>query len=334
MKKNKLIFVLFFVFFSAINLFAEGEPVDSESNIKNGFNTKNESSASLEKHLFDLNDSIGKIIISLERLSDIVSKPQIWQIISAISFALITLLLSGIFILLWIDQLKLRKVLGNSQRLAHEKPVKEHKPTEESNSVSQRLLSSEFDTLKNKLDDMQYQLTKLDDKIKNQSECTSRFQSDLTSFQTEMVNIKQTIKNSNDEFILLKNDIDKNKKKLARKELVEDDPVAAFNQWAQNPHLSFPEYFTYVTNVKLEFRTKQEFTDTKTETEWIRNTIGERKYLFPNPNKIDNLSGPIDKLYKVAGTRKAIGTNSVKIINACQIKEGNFIEYQGELMLL
>jgi hypothetical protein len=127
--------------------------------------------------------------------------------------------------------------------------------------------------------------------------------------------------------------MDKNREKLAKKELVESDPVAAFNQWAQNPYFPLPPYFTYVANVRPEFRTKQVFTDTNTETEWIKNTIGEKKYLFPNPNKIDNISGPIDKLYKVTGIRKAKGTNSVKVTEACQIREGNFIEYQGELML-
>jgi len=343
MKRNKLFFVkhlhfvLFFVLFGVFSLYAEDVPPGTELQAESDSNPKDEFPAllsPLEEYFSDLNDKIGGMQSSLDGLSDSVSKPQIWQIIPAISIAFIALLLSGVVVFLWINQLKLRKVSGNGQRLVDEKHIKEHQPTEESKSASQGIILSEINTLKNTLEDVQYQMKKLDDKINHQSENSSHFQGDLASFQADMASLRQTIKSSNDEISSLRSVVEKNREKLARKEQVENDPVHAFNQWAQNPNLPFPEYFTYVTDVKLEFRTKQEFTDTQTETEWIRNTIGEKKYLFPNPNKIDNLSGPIDKLYKVAGTRKAKGSNSVKISNACQIKEGNFIEYQGELLLL
>jgi len=174
----------------------------------------------------------------------------------------------------------------------------------------------------------------LKDSASLQSSETSRFKNNLSSIQTEIADNKQKIKNMEANISSLEIDIDKVKEKYIMKEEVERDPVAVFNKWAQNPVLSLPQYFTYVTITKPETRTKLEFTDSGIETDWIRNTVGEKKCLFPNPKKIDNLSGPVDDLYKVSGTRKGLGTNSVKITNACQIKDGNFIEYKGELALL
>jgi predicted nucleic acid-binding Zn-ribbon protein len=353
MKRNKLLFVkrlnfvIFFVLLGALNLYAEDEPDFAEelSALKKEISVLKEKDATIENDNSELSKNISKIDDSLRHLSDSASTPQIWQIIPTISVALIALLLLGVVVLILLKQLRLHVVVEHDRKLADEKPVKEYQPAEESKALPQGISSFELDTLKKDIKNVQNQLAKLNDTVNIQSENSSRFQSNLTSFQTEMTDfkqttqteitgLKQTIKNANDAVSSLKTDIDKNREKLAKKERVESDPVSVFNQWAQNPHMPFPQYFTYVTNVKLEFRTKQEFTDTTTETEWIRNTIGEKKYLFPNPNKIDNLSGPIDKLYKVAGTRKAKGTNSVKITSACQIKEGNFIEYQGELTLM
>jgi len=345
MERNKLFFVkqLYFVFFivlfAAFSLYAEDDLPGSEIQTEADSNPESESSGLLPASEEDisapsLNDQIGKIHDSLDHLSNSISKPQIWRIITAISLALIALLLSIAFVFAFLDHFKLPLFSWNKQKPAEEKHIIEQQLPDETKTVSQKIISSEFAKIKNKLDDIQYQIDKIDNKIKSQSEKSSRFQNDLSSFQTEMGNLKQLIEKSNDEFSLLKIDIEKNSEKLARKEQVENDPIYAFNQWAQNPHLSFPEFFTYVSNVKLEFRTKQEFISTQTETDWIRNTVGEKKYLFPNPNNIDNLSGPIDKLYKVTGNRNAKGLNSVKISSACEIKEGNFIEYQGELLLL
>ncbi|MHC6202380.1 hypothetical protein ACYULU_04205 [Breznakiellaceae bacterium SP9] len=112
--------------------------------------------------------------------------------------------------------------------------------------------------------------------------------------------------------------------------------VDAFNQWAKDTQQPLPPYFTYVyvNNAKLELRKKQEFTDTTVETAWIRNTSGDKKYFFPNPNWIGNHSGILDDIYRVTGTRKAKGANCVKITKACQIDKDNVIEYKGELTLL
>jgi uncharacterized coiled-coil protein SlyX len=349
MKRNKhffgkrLSFAVFFVLFGALSLYAQDKPKTADE-LKNELAETHAELTKSKTEISDLNHMIselqednknfGKIQASLDRLTERVSNPSILQIIPAISVALIALLLLGLFVLLLLKQLRLPVVLEHKPNPVDENLMKEHQASEESKAGSPGISSFELNAFKKELEDVQHQLTKLNEKVNVQSENSSRFQSDLASVKTGMDDFKQTIKGTNDTVSLLKTDMDKNREKLARKEQVENDPVAAFNQWAQNPHLELPQYFTYVTIVKLELRTKQEFTDTTTETEWVRNIIGEKKYLFPNPNTIDNLSGPIDKLYKVAGTRKAKGTNSVKITSACQIKEGNFIEYQGELTLI
>jgi peptidoglycan hydrolase CwlO-like protein len=338
MKKTKtlfakrLCFVFVFSLLRAFNLYAQNDPGASEPNPEGELSAFKKE---YESNIAQLEKSIKEIGNSLDRLSSSVPKPQIWQIISAVSAALMALLLLGVVVLLLLKQLRFYAVVEDTPKSkSGEKPRKEHSLPEESEAVSRGISSIEFNTLKNELDETRLQLRQLTDKADSQSKDTSRFQSDLSSLQREMTDFKQKIKGVNDTVSLLKTDIDKNREKLARKELVENDPVTAFNQWAQNPHLPFPQYFTYVADVKSEFRTKQNFTDTNAETEWIRNTAGEKKYLFPNPNKIDDLSGPIDKLYKMTGTRKEKGKNSVKVTSACQIKEGNFIEYQGELLLI
>jgi hypothetical protein len=342
MEKNKTLFVrrlcciLIFSLFGLFVLNAE-EDDDLDGIRAESADPKKEYGekfAGIEGNVNRLLGSVTETQKFLKDLSSNVSKLQVWQFIHAISAVFITLFLAGLVLLLLLKQLKLHVVIDDGHKaLSEEKLSKEHFLAEEPRNTSPGISPVEFNMLKNKLDNMQFQLRQLTDKMDSQAGDTSRLKGDLTSFQSTMEDFRQRIKDTDAAFSLLRTDIDKNREKLAKKELVESNPVAAFNQWAQNPHLPLPPYFTYVTNVKPEFRTKQAFTDTSTETEWIRNTAGEKKYLFPNPNKIDNISGPIDKLYKVTGIRKAKGSNSIKVTEACQIIEGNFIEYQGELIL-
>jgi uncharacterized protein YukE len=338
---RRLYFIVIFSLFGALGLYAEGDPSASEPNSGDG---QSVSTKEFEGKITDLEKDISELKIyiktmvesSLDTINKSISKPQIWQIIIAVSAAFIAFLLLGVIILALLRKSIFSAAVDVPTKPADEKPVKEDQPLEKSSNVSPGISSSEFNTLKNKLEDQRYLIDELRKKVMSQSEDALRFRGDFTSFQTEMAGFKQAIKSTNDAVSSLKTDIDKNREKFAMKEQVERDPVVVFNQWAQNPHSPIPQYFTYIANVKLEFRTKQDFVDngSNNPTDWIKNTIGEKKYLFPNPNKIDNLSGPIDKLYKVTGMRKAKGTNCVEIISPCQIKEGNFIEYQGELRLM
>ena len=262
-----------------------------------------------------------------KKLFEKTSKVQFFQVVSAISEALIAFLILGAFVLF---------LLIHIFHIIPEKPAaktSEALAAESKNVIPE--LVTDIDSLKYTLGTIQSQLRQLTEKTDLQSGEISRFKDNLTSIRTEMEDNKQKIKNMETAISLIKTDIDKDKEKNTRKEETERDPVAVFNKWAQNPGLSLPLYFTYVSiTTKPETRTNLAFTDSVLETDWIRNTVGEKKCLFPNPKKIDNLPGSVDDLYKVFGTRKGLGANSVKITKVCQIKDGNFIEYKGELDLM
>jgi peptidoglycan hydrolase CwlO-like protein len=349
MEKNKtlfwgrLFFIILLSLFSFSLLYAQETNGAGKSNNETANENKSVSQEQFDTEISNIKndlDALEKEFFQGTRaffndVSKKISQPQIWHIVLSVSAALISVTLLAFFVLLLLKILKFHAVAANVPKYEFDgKLQREHSVIEESRSTPAGISPAEFSMIKHRLDTVQFQLRELTDKVASQSKEAAYLNSNLTSLQSEVTDFKRKLKNSEDAFSSLKTDMDKNREKLARKEQVESDPVAAFNQWSQNPYLPFPQYFTYVTNVKLEFRTKQEFIDTGTETDWIRNTIGEKKFLFPNPNKIDSLSGPVDKLYKAVGIRKGKGANSVKVTNACQIKEGNFIEYQGELTFM
>jgi prefoldin subunit 5 len=322
---RRLSFVIILSIFGVVNLVAQSDDMGEfvpTSEFKTTVDKFEASISGIEENIEKLKETTGDYKSLLEK----TLKLPIWQIISAISEALIALFILGAVVLLVLKKAPFHASPDDAP--------KEHPIVVEPKDVAHEVLVAEFNTLKDKIDDIQSQLRRLTDKIDSQSREASCFESNLTSFQTEMADNKQKIRNMEDTVSSIKTGIDKDIEKRTRREEVESDPVAVFNKWAQTPRLSLPLYFTYVVILKLEFRMKQEFTKTTVEADWIINTIGEQKYIFPNPNKIDSLSGPVDKLYKVIGTRKSPGANLVKITNACQIKEGNFIEYQGELQLM
>lgn len=348
MEKNKtlylkrLSFTVILSVFAAVNLFAQrsggtspdsnvqGKITEIENDLSSTKNHFNEEITGVKKDIEDLKDSFQKTSnVTDENYRSLLEKTSeihIFRMISAVSEALIAVCMLGIFVLFLL--IKVFHIIPDNSEVKTDKA-----PGSESKSLTPELVT-EIDSLKFKLDNIQSQLKRFQDSLDLQSGESSRFKDNLSSFQTEMQDNKQKIKNMEADISSLKTDINKDMEKRIRKEEVESDPVAVFNNWAKNPSPSLPQYFTYVKIPKLDFRTKQEFSDTNTETDWIRNTVGEKKYLFPNPNKIDSLSGSVDKLYKVVGIRKSLGANSVKITIACQIKEGNFIEYQGELVLM
>jgi hypothetical protein len=329
MKTNKiLLFTLFIFLFSLLDvshLFAETD--GDETEISNSVSNEElyNGILNINNDIKVLNESNRDYIESIYReIPKNSSKLYILQIISALSEALIALSLTVFVVVFLLIAIKYYKI----------HTVKQTQIVGDEENKTSEVLSSEYNALKNKIDEIQLKLTPLTEKLESQIGEATRFETNLNNFQREMSDNKQKILSMENYVSSLKTDIDKDKEKLARKEEVEKEPIPVFNKWAQNPYRQLPEYFTYVTIIKPEFRTKQDFTDTDKETDWIRNTIGDKKYLFPNPNKIDGLSGPVDKFYNVVGTRKGQGSNSIKITNACQIKEGNFIEYKGELVLL
>ena len=139
-----------------------------------------------------------------------------------------------------------------------------------------------------------------------------------------------------------KNEIDQLKAQISQQGMKPNSPIAAaedntikiFNEWAKNPKLPLPPQFKFADG-KLRLREKQEIYETNDiDSLWIINKSGDVKYLFPNPNAIDEIGGNIENIYAVTGTRKAKGQNKVKILDACKLKDGGFIEFKGELNLL
>jgi regulator of replication initiation timing len=117
-----------------------------------------------------------------------------------------------------------------------------------------------------------------------------------------------------------------------------DQIIEEFNAWAKNPSIRLPSKFYYAEgDMKLRKNCMLEVSSSSDAT-WIVNRNGTSKYLFPNPNVIDQLGGKIDVLYKINGNRRAKGQNRVNIQKACNIvDDGNgcgWVEYRGELNLI
>jgi hypothetical protein len=112
-----------------------------------------------------------------------------------------------------------------------------------------------------------------------------------------------------------------------------------FNNWAANPKVQLPSQFSYAEG-ELKLREKQKIKNVYTsdpaanDSAWITGKSGPTWYLFPNPNAIDELGGNVDDIYYVNGTRRAKGQNKIKIIEACTLKDENWIEYKGTLNLI
>jgi uncharacterized repeat protein (TIGR02543 family) len=111
-------------------------------------------------------------------------------------------------------------------------------------------------------------------------------------------------------------------------------PKDAFNSWAANPASPLPKAFYYIAGDVLEVRTNFTINESSNpESKWIVNREGTTKYLFPNPNtfnQITNLS-----LYDMNNEKlKGRWQNRIRIIKACEIKDGGFIEFKGELEIL
>jgi len=113
-----------------------------------------------------------------------------------------------------------------------------------------------------------------------------------------------------------------------------DKTIDLFNTWSKNPRSLLPFQYNYAEG-DLKLREKQKILSSSSKNAtWIINKSGPVKYIFPNPEAIDQLSGKIDVLYTVTGNRRARGQNKVIIQNACVIMEDGWIEYKGELNLL
>jgi hypothetical protein len=112
-----------------------------------------------------------------------------------------------------------------------------------------------------------------------------------------------------------------------------DRIIEIFNDWARNPRNELPSQFSYADG-ELRLREKQNIIDGNSHSIWVKNKSGIKKYIFPNPNAIDQIGGDIDAIYTITGTRRARGQNKVIINKPCEIREDGWIDYKGLIGLL
>jgi hypothetical protein len=111
------------------------------------------------------------------------------------------------------------------------------------------------------------------------------------------------------------------------------DPVTLYNNWAAYPASRLPQTFYYLKG-EMRIRTTQPVVESVSETRWITNRYGDKKYLFPNPNSFDQMTD-ISELYRMEmDMLKPRGQNKIKIIEPCEMSNAGFINYPGELTIL
>jgi regulator of replication initiation timing len=182
----------------------------------------------------------------------------------------------------------------------------------------------------------------------------TQYQKYLKDLSGEMSKIQMNVDNLSYENQKLKKEIDLLKEKISQQgmrsnastvvsiennkksfvSVPSDNTIEIFNNWAKEPKTRMPLQFAFADG-ELKLREKQNINETGNNNSlWIINKSGTMKYLFPNPNVIDEIGGNIDTIYTVTGTRKAKGQNRINVLKACEIKDDGWIEYKGELNLL
>jgi hypothetical protein len=106
-----------------------------------------------------------------------------------------------------------------------------------------------------------------------------------------------------------------------------------FNKWAANPVPALPSGFSYIEG-EFRIRTKNVYTaSSSSESKWIVNIKGDKKYLLPNPLSFNQLTN-IKELYLMDMSRLRPSNNKIKIAKPCELLDECFINYPGELTIL
>jgi hypothetical protein len=107
-----------------------------------------------------------------------------------------------------------------------------------------------------------------------------------------------------------------------------------FNRWGSNLVIAVPpQGFRYIKG-EMKSRCEQPLDSSDEEENWLINTTGTQRYLFPNPWLFDELTN-IDSFYKMDKNRlKGKGKNKIRIIRPCEISDKGWVNYPGELELL
>jgi hypothetical protein len=111
------------------------------------------------------------------------------------------------------------------------------------------------------------------------------------------------------------------------------DLVEYFNNWAYNPRRTLPLSHFYYLKSDIKIRSEQTLVEVQTESKWITNRLGNKKYLFPNPRFFDEATD-IKEFYKTTGALKAKNHNAIKVTEPCEIADKGYINYPGKLAIL
>jgi len=204
------------------------------------------------------------------------------------------------------------------------------------------ILSNNIKNIYSKLSEINKSEIQYQEKIKNLSDTISKIQITVDNLTVDNEKLKNEIGRLKDIFFQqeIKSDVSPISSvsiediKISSVSTSADSIIKIFNDWAREPESNLPPQFSFA-NGELKLREEQDITETdNSDSLWIINKSGTVKYLFPNPNAIDEIGGNVDTIYKVTGTRKAKGHNKVTIIKPCEINDEGYIPYKGELSLL
>jgi hypothetical protein len=113
----------------------------------------------------------------------------------------------------------------------------------------------------------------------------------------------------------------------------EDQLLEKFNAWAANPSDPLPPEFALLSNKDINLREKQELRPAYKGEEGPFIISKDKKYIFPNPNMIDQLGGNIDRIFRIDGKRLAKGANKLYLTKLTPVINEGWIEYQNEVKL-
>lgn len=114
---------------------------------------------------------------------------------------------------------------------------------------------------------------------------------------------------------------------------VDEALVQKFNAWAEYSAAALSGDFMFLAG-DIKVRAALNLTESAAPSEWITNRTGAKKYLFPNPQFLDDRSNITAFYENGIGFTKPKGQNKIRIIKPCEIENSNFISYPGKLQIL
>ncbi|MDR1363645.1 MAG: InlB B-repeat-containing protein [Spirochaetaceae bacterium] len=187
-----------------------------------------------------------------------------------------------------------------------------------------KTIKDSADKYKNDIDNINQRLQKIDVKPDSQSSNDRQGTNSLQFRELEgrVNNLENDIR-----------DLKKNEKTANDMASGRLDVKDVFNAWASNPQSPLPKSFYFIAG-DMNIRTIREIKESPTETLWISNREGGKKYLFPNPRLFDQMTNILELYEMDQRLLRKKGDNKIKILFPCEISPSGFVEFPGKLELL